>query len=1002
MGKKISILLLLCIVIAVGLFYSKNGNTAQHSIPKRNFRSYFSSLRSAVYRIDNYTRVLIFDENSDALKELINLAEQGNVEVQYWLGTVYNERHKVDKAVKWYSKAGDQKNKDALFYLFDIAQKFNNKEAFQCLLRNTDDLNTKRLIGSLYGNKKTDFYNPTEAQKYFAEIKEAANKGISEAQYQLGIMYVNAQGVEKSFDNAIECYKAAAAQNHADALYTLGNIYIEGKLGIAKNTKEAISFYLKAAQLGHADAMMSLARIYEKGEIIKKNAHEAAQWCLKSIKNGYDGYSGIYTLFSNASKGDAEALSALIELGNDGYDEAQEYLGRMYDQKKDYKEAAKWYIKAYKLGYLNVVRDIERLYELGVPETVEVIKDFAYDGDKHAQAKLGQAYMRGLGVKKDYDEALKWLQKSSEQNDEFGHYLLATMYYNGLGVKQDYAKAAHFMARAVSLLHAGTLYRKDANIIYGRGLICRDGLYDVKPNKELALKLFIEAAQKGSIEANFTLGDMYEYGKDVKQDYNKAVEYYANAAQSDDKRSLAKLKSLADTGNTLAKQQYEAIVNYVRISLERKDYNEFIKICESGSLSKFKEKYTKLKLSPNANYRNKKDFIDDNLLSLAATSTSNVDIIKFLISKGADVNARTTGWRDLGPETVYVTDMTALMKASICYVEAKPKIVEALLDADAEINAKDSTGMTALDWAVETSTVPEATVSAKEVIKTLIEAGADAKDSLLYAFTENGPKPEVLKMLLDAGASVDNDSLMMAAINTEYPEVIELLLNAGANPKVKSEMKDFKGMRPIELAKDNPNLQGTNALKRLDEESYESPEEREKEEAEKKAAQQAEFQKLLQKAEQGDVIAQSNVGFKYLLGMDGVEIDGVKAIYWFKKAAEQNDMGAIVKLSSLYQNGDESAGIKKDEKEAKFWEQKADEIRYGRSKNTFQANASITGDKVNIRTKPTTSSSVVKQLNAGHPVKATKQTKAKDGTWFYIQTASGTQGWVFGKYVKIK
>mgnify|MGYP002627334046 CR=1 FL=1 len=42
-----------------------------------------------------------------------------------------------------------------------------------------------------------------------------------------------------------------------------------------------------------------------------------------------------------------------------------------------------------------------------------------------------------------------------------------------------------------------TAYNKDANIIYGRGLIYRDGLYETKPDKKRALDLFVEAAQKG-------------------------------------------------------------------------------------------------------------------------------------------------------------------------------------------------------------------------------------------------------------------------------------------------------------------------------------------------------------------------------------------------------------------------------------------------------------------------------------------------------------------------
>ena len=133
--------------------------------------------------------------------------------------------------------------------------------------------------------------------------------------------------------------------------------------------------------------------------------------------------------------------------------------------------------------------------------------------------------------------------------------------------------------------------------------------------------------------------------------------------------------------------------------------------------------------------------------------------------------------------------------------------------------------------------------------------------------------------------------------------------------------------------------------------------------------------------------------------------DYQQAIFWLKKSAERDNLLAAQTLGVIYRDG--VPEIEKDEKEAEIWERKAKEIIQRRNglqadaSNAFKANASITGDKVNIRSKPNTSSNVVKQLNAGHPVKATKQTKGKDGTWYFIQTASGTQGWVFGKYVKL-
>ena len=62
----------------------------------------------------------------------------------------------------------------------------------------------------------------------------------------------------------------------------------------------------------------------------------------------------------------------------------------------------------------------------------------------------------------------------------------------------------------------------------------------------------------------------------------------------------------------------------------------------------------------------------------------------------------------------------------------------------------------------------------------------------------------------------------------------------------------------------------------------------------------------------------------------------------------------------------------------------------------FKANAHITGNKVNVRTAPNTSSKVVKQLNSGHPVLIIKSS----GNWYFIQTASGTKGWVNKGFVQ--
>ena len=57
--------------------------------------------------------------------------------------------------------------------------------------------------------------------------------------------------------------------------------------------------------------------------------------------------------------------------------------------------------------------------------------------DKIAQYYLGVMYMKGQGVKQDYEEAGKWLRKASEQGLTAAMYKLAYLYTEGKGVPKD-------------------------------------------------------------------------------------------------------------------------------------------------------------------------------------------------------------------------------------------------------------------------------------------------------------------------------------------------------------------------------------------------------------------------------------------------------------------------------------------------------------------------------------------------------------------------------------
>ena len=74
------------------------------------------------------------------------------------------------------------------------------------------------------------------------------------------------------------------------------------------------------------------------------------------------------------------------------------------------------------------------------PDFAETKKK-AVAGDAAAQYSLGSKYYNGVGVPKDYAEAVKWFRKAAEQGLAFGQTSLGAMYGNGDGVPKDLVQA---------------------------------------------------------------------------------------------------------------------------------------------------------------------------------------------------------------------------------------------------------------------------------------------------------------------------------------------------------------------------------------------------------------------------------------------------------------------------------------------------------------------------------------------------------------------------------
>ena len=88
-----------------------------------------------------------------------------------------------------------------------------------------------------------------EAVKWY---RLAAAQGKANAQYNLGVMYENGQGVVQDYTEAVKWYRLAAAQGDADAQYNLGAMYDNGQ-GVVQDYVRAHMWYNLGAVSGKAE-----------------------------------------------------------------------------------------------------------------------------------------------------------------------------------------------------------------------------------------------------------------------------------------------------------------------------------------------------------------------------------------------------------------------------------------------------------------------------------------------------------------------------------------------------------------------------------------------------------------------------------------------------------------------------------------------------------------------------------------------------------------------------
>jgi TPR repeat protein len=120
-------------------------------------------------------------------------------------------------------------------------------------------------------------YNKGDYATTLNLLRPLAEQGHVRAQYNLGLMYNNGQGVRQDYAAAMSWYRKAAEQGHVAAQTNLGVMYDNGQ-GVPQDYAAAMSWWRKAAEQGHASAQYNLALMYLKGHGVPQDYVQAHLW----------------------------------------------------------------------------------------------------------------------------------------------------------------------------------------------------------------------------------------------------------------------------------------------------------------------------------------------------------------------------------------------------------------------------------------------------------------------------------------------------------------------------------------------------------------------------------------------------------------------------------------------------------------------------------------------------------------------------------------------------
>lgn len=379
-------------------------------------------------------------------------------------------------------------------------------------------------LGSLYRRGQGVSQDDEKAFSLYRQAAEHETKPNAYAMYELGRMYKDGIGTAPDKDKSTEWYAAAykgflaIEQNMADdkLYYRIGQMNLTGT-GTEKDLSKAKEYFEKAAALDNADALYGLGRLYLNKDFVERDTQKALGYLITAAQKGHS-YAQ-YTLGKLFLKGEIVkqnvdyALRWLEEAVRQDNTDAQCLLGKVLLQGE--------------------------VIEQDADRAATLLKKAVESGSSYAAYLLGKAYLDGTVLLRDIPEAIRLLTESADKGFTPAEYLLGKLLYRGEVIPQNIGKALFYLERAAEKEQPYAAY------LAGKILLTEDAVKDVPK----AIRLLKIAAENGNDFAEYQLGKLYLYGKDVQQDYAEAIRWLTASAEHGNQYAEQLLHSIRSNRN---------------------------------------------------------------------------------------------------------------------------------------------------------------------------------------------------------------------------------------------------------------------------------------------------------------------------------------------------------------------------------------------------------------------------------------------------------------------